>query len=106
MVKYVITVSHEIDGHAGATTGYLQVDRRLTRKEKLRAVNAMFGTDTKFVESEYRSKQANESDMDFYGELITKEGEFTFEETVSITMGVLPSRMKKGRLYTTFSRTG
>lgn len=107
MTKYVITVAHEIDGHAGSTTGYLQVDRRLTRKEKLKAISAMFDEDTEFVESEYHASKANESDMDFYGQLITKiSDDYTYEETVAVSMGALPSRMTKGKIYLSYSRTG
>lgn len=107
MIKYVVTVAHEIDGHAGSSTGYLQVDRRLTRKEKLKAISAMFDEDTEFVESEYHASKANESDMDFYGTLVTKiSGDYTYEEAVSISMAVLPSRMTKGKIYLSYARTG
>lgn len=107
MIKYVVSVAHEIDGHAGSTTGYLQVDRRLTRKEKLKAISAMFDEDTEFVESEYHAHKANESDMDFYGTLVTKiSDDLTYEEGVSVSMAVLPSRMTKGRIYLSYARTG
>lgn len=107
MVKYVISVAHEIDGHAGSTTGYLQVDGRLSRGAKLKAISAMFDEDTEFVESEYHAEKANESDMDFYGELVTKiSGDYTYTEAVAVSMSVLPARMQKGKIYLSFSRTG
>jgi hypothetical protein len=108
MTKYVISVATELEGHAGSSAHYLQVENRLTREDKLKVIAAIFGGESKFVEHKYRAQ--NEGDMIFYGEVVdtfTIEGK-TYEDLtpVSISMIRLPSRIEKNKLFGTEARTG
>lgn len=108
MTKYVISVATELEGHAGSSAYYIQVENRLTREDKLKMIAAIFGSESKFVEHKYGTQ--NEGDMIFYGSVLdtfTIEGE-TYEDSVpvSISMIRLPSRIEKNKLFGTEARTG
>jgi len=108
MTKYLITMAYELDGHAGASSYYIQTEGRLTREQKLIAIGAALGKDVVFKENEYQKKQ--EGDMNFYGEMVftfDHNGEkITGSDPVSITMVTLPSRMQKFKIYGAEARTG
>lgn len=108
MTKYVISVATELEGHAGSSAHYLQVENRLTRQDKLKVIRTIFGSESKFVEHKHRPQ--SEGDMIFYGSVLdtfTIEGE-TYEDSmpVSISMIKLPSRIEKNKLFGTEARTG
>lgn len=108
MTKYLITIASEIDGHAGGSAYYIQTEDRITRAEKIRIIDAIFGKDSKFMEGTYAIK--NEGDMNFHGEVQTSfihDGEtITYSESVAINMIKLPSRMEKNKLYGVETQTG
>lgn len=108
MTKYVISVATELEGHAGSSAHYLQVENRLTREDKLKVFAIIFGEDSKFVEHKYKAQ--NEGDMIFYGDILdtfTIEGKSYDNLTpVSISMIRLPSRIEKNKLFGVEARTG
>ena len=108
MTKYLITMAYELEGHAGASSFYIQTENRMDRAEKIKMINAIMGKETIFKERAYGEKK--EGDMTFYGDMISsfEHGGKTFESAsaVSISMMKLSSRMEKNKLYGVETRTG
>lgn len=108
MTKYIISIASELDGHAGSSAYYIQVENRLTRQDKIRLIGTIIGSSSKFVENEYIME--NEGDMTFHGNIIDTfdyDGEtFSSYTPVSISMAKLPSRITKNKLFGVESRTG
>lgn len=104
MKKYVLSAAYELDGHAGSTAAYLQVDDVLTYTQSLHLIEEMFCDDSTTFEP---TSAQPENVHSFYGELVTtfKEG-FVNRTAIAIRLIPLPSKLQKNKIYLTESRTG
>lgn len=89
MIKYIITIATELDGHASADAYYVQ------REEPISPMGAM---DIIFAGSPYEITHSNPPQGKYWGNV----NGFSF----ALTIGNLKTRMTKNTFYQTSSRTG
>jgi hypothetical protein len=111
MNKYLVSIATELDGHAGATSCYLQTDNPMTRAQFLSQLVRLFGlsdekVDITFEESE-SSLQRNSSGQ-YNGDIVFtyRKKNFTIKSPISVLVTILPPRMIKDKMYIIESRTG
>ena len=104
MKKYLLSAAYELDGHAGSTSCYFQIDGDLTQPQARGLIDQVFGSeDTVFEEGSIKAEGAGS----FYGELVTTVSEDLVVRTpISIAIIALPSKLSKNKIYLTESRTG
>ena len=111
MNKYLISIATELDGHAGATTCYLQTESTLNRPQFLLQLNRMFASSDANEEAifeEYPSSLERGASGQYNGDMVFtyKDKDLTFRMPIAVLVTVLPSRMTKDKMYIIESRTG
>lgn len=89
MIKYIITIATELDGHASADAYYVQREEPITPKDAM---------DIIFAGSSYEITHSNPPQGMYWGNV---DG-FAYAFTISN----LKTRMTKNTFYQTSSRTG
>lgn len=110
MNKYLISIATELDGHAGATTAYVQTEQSLTRSQFLLHLIRLFKSDSSedVTFEEYPFSLERNASGQFDGEIVipNKELDYEYRTPVSVLVTILPSRMTKDKFYIIESRTG
>jgi hypothetical protein len=110
MNRYIITLATELDGHAGATTAFVNSEIILTRSKALELVDQICGKDAVFKESPNSFERQDPAY--YYGEMVSymktkqKDNLLEYRTPVAIAVMKLPARMTKNKVYITDSRTG
>jgi hypothetical protein len=111
MNKYLVSIATELDGHAGATSCYLQTDTTLNRSQFLLQLVRLFGSSNENEEvtfDEYPSSLERAASGQYNGDIVftyTKQ-DLTVRMPIAVLVTVLPSRITKDKMYIIESRTG
>jgi hypothetical protein len=104
MNRYIMTLATELDGHAGATTAFINSEDVLTRPQALLLINQIYSGGSIFIESE---DSLQRKDPAYYnGDIVEYMGTNEYRTPVSITVMKLPSKLVKNKVYITEARTG
>jgi hypothetical protein len=104
MNRYIMTIATELDGHAGATTAFVNSETIMTRPQALILINQIFGSDSIF--EEYASSLERNDPAYYYGDMVSKIDDFEDRTPIAVTVMKLPSKLTKNKVYITDSRTG
>lgn len=104
MNRYIITIAEEMDGHAGATTAFVNSEPIMTRPQALLLINQLYGKD--FIFEEYSSSIERNDPAYYYGDIVSTIEGMEYRTAVAITIMKLPARLVKNKVYITESRTG
>jgi hypothetical protein len=104
MNRYIMTLATELDGHAGATTAFINSEDVMTRPQALMLINQIYRDGSIFQESE-NSLQRNDPAY-YYGDMVGYMGTNEYRTPVAITVMKLPSKLVKNKVYITEARTG
>jgi hypothetical protein len=104
MNRYIITIAEEIEGHAGATTAFVNSEPIVTRPQALALINQLYGKD--FIFEEYERSIERNDPAYYYGDIVSTIEGANYRTAVAITVMKLPARLVKNKVYITESRTG
>jgi hypothetical protein len=111
MKKYLVSIATELDGHAGATSCYLQTETTLSRSQFLLQLVRLFNSSNEneaVTFEEYPSSIERGASGQYNGDIVFNynKQDLTVRMPVAVLVTLLPSRITKDKVYIIESRTG